>query len=159
NTVAFSPDGHRIVSGNPEDTILWDAVTGKKALTLGQHDGLLAGVAFSPDSHRIVRGSWENKFKVPDSYDNAIKVWDAATGMETLSIEGHSKFICSVAFSPDGRRIVSASADKTIKVWDAATGQATLTLKGHGGSVFSVAFSSDGHRIVSGSEDKTIKVW
>ena len=56
-----------------------------------------------------------------------------------------------MAFSPDGKRIVSGSRDKTVKVWDAATGQETLTLKGHTGSVSSVAFSPDGKRIVSGS--------
>ena len=60
----------------------------------------------------------------------------------------------SVAFSPDGKRIVSGSGDRTVKVWDATTGQETLTLKGHTRTVRSVAFSPDGKRIVSGSEDK-----
>ena len=64
-----------------------------------------------------------------------------------------------MAFSPDGRRIVSGSEDKTLKVWDAETGQERLTLKGHNGRVWSVAFSPDGTRIVSGSADKTLKVW
>ena len=50
----------------------------------------------------------------------------------------------SVAFSPDGKRLASASVDQTVKVWDAATGQETLSLKGHIGRVFSVAFSPDG---------------
>ena len=55
-----------------------------------------------------------------------------------------------MAFSADGKRIVSGSEDKTVKVWDAATGQEVLTLKGHTGQVTSVAFSPDGKRIVSG---------
>ena len=61
----------------------------------------------------------------------------------------------SVAFSPDGRRIVSAAATKTstAKVWDAATGQELLSLKGHTGPVTSVAFSPDGQRILTGSGD------
>ena len=54
-----------------------------------------------------------------------------------------------MAFSPDGRRIVSGSYDKTVKVWDAATGQEMLTLKGHT-AVYSVAFSPDGRRIARG---------
>ena len=54
-----------------------------------------------------------------------------------------------MAFSPDGKRLVSGSEDKTVKVWDAETGQETLTLKGHTGGVTSVAFSPDGKRIVS----------
>ena len=56
-----------------------------------------------------------------------------------------------MAFSPDGKRIVTGSGDKTVKVWDAGTGQETLTLKGHTGMVSSVAFSPDGKRIVTGS--------
>jgi WD40 repeat protein len=64
-----------------------------------------------------------------------------------------------VAFSPDGRRIVSGCDDKTLKVWDAESGQETLTLKGHTDGVNSVVFSPDGRHIVSGSWDNTLKVW
>ena len=78
-------------------------------------------MAFSPDGKRIVSGS----------EDKTVKVWDAATGQETLTLKGHTGAVTSVAFSPDGKRIVSGSEDKTVKVWDAATGQETLTLKGH----------------------------
>ena len=65
----------------------------------------------------------------------------------------------SVSFSPDGKRLASASNDQTVKVWDAATGQESLTLKGHTGAVVSVAFSPDGQRLASASFDQTIKVW
>ena len=75
-------------------------------------------MAFSPDSRRIVSGS----------VDKTLKVWDAATGQETLTLKGHTERVRSVAFSPDGRRIASGSYDKTVKVWDAGpeekTGQA-----------------------------------
>ena len=60
----------------------------------------------------------------------------------------------SVAFSPDGKRLASASEDQTVKVWDATSGQETLTLKGHTDWVLSVAFSPDGKRLASASEDR-----
>ena len=51
-----------------------------------------------------------------------MKVWDAETGQETLTLKGHTGKVTSVVFSPDGRRIVSGSQDSTLKVWDAETG-------------------------------------
>jgi len=73
--------------------------------------------------------------------------------------EGHGKGISSVAFSPDGNYVVSASNDKTIKIWEISTGKLVKTLEGHKKYVTSVALSSDGKYIVSGSNDRTVKVW
>ena len=77
-----------------------------------------------------------------------------------MMIQAHDKTACSVAFSPDGQRIASASFDKTIRVWDATTGQIVAgPFTGHTDPVWSVAFSPDGLRIASASFDKTIRVW
>ena len=66
----------------------------------------------------------------------------------------------SAAFSPDGKRIVTASEDKTARLWDAETGEPIgEPLKGHADTVYSAAFSPDGKRIVTASADKTARLW
>ena len=68
--------------------------------------------------------------------------------------------VYSAAFSPDGKRIVTASDDKTARIWDAATGKPIgEPLKGHDDVVWSAAFSPDGKRIVTASSDKTARIW
>jgi serine/threonine protein kinase len=76
-----------------------------------------------------------------------------------MTLRGHTREVRSVAFSPDGKRIVSGSRDTTIKVWDAGSDRVLMTLEGHEETVNSVAFSPDGRWIVSGSDDMTVKVW
>ena len=72
---------------------------------------------------------------------------------------GHSKWVRSVSFSPDGRSALSASEDRTLKLWDLATGNEIRSFTGHGAELSSVAFSPDGRFALSGGWDKTLKLW
>ncbi|KAJ7830803.1 WD40 repeat-like protein [Mycena olivaceomarginata] len=73
---------------------------------------------------------------------------------------GHTESVISVAFSPDGKRIVSGSPDWTVRIWDSESGEPVAgPFNGHSDMVTSVAFFRDGKRIVSGSWDRTIRVW
>jgi len=118
--------------------------------TLARHPGFIDSLAFSPDGRQVVvagRGK-----------ERTVKVWDARTGDELLSLK-HDKFVTAVAYSPDGKRIATASWDKSVIVWDVAKGKQIFRLNGHTGFVYGIAYSPDGKRIATTSRDKTVRVW
>ncbi|MDB9475636.1 WD40 repeat domain-containing protein, partial [Dolichospermum circinale] len=80
-------------------------------------------------------------------------------GKEIRTLSGHSNFVYSVSFSPDGKTLASGGDDKTIKLWNLDTGKEIRTLSGHSDFVYSVSFSPDGRTLASGSGDQTIKLW
>src|SRR5207253_2655134 len=82
-----------------------------------------------------------------------------APGTTIFTYRGHSAGVHAVAWSPDGKRVVSGDYDMTVQVWNAADGGHVYTYRGHIGVVTSVAWSPDGKRIASGSEDNTVQVW
>jgi len=88
-----------------------------------------------------------------------VKVWDALQGQQTLTLKGHRRAVAGVAFSQDGKRLVSGSHDFSVRVWDVVKGQEVVSLRGHQGPVRNVAISPDGKRVVSGSEDRTVMGW
>ena len=81
------------------------------------------------------------------------------TGALLFAYHGHSDQVQSVAWSPKGNYIASASSDRTVQVWDATTGNTIFTYPGHTDTVYTVAWSPDGLRIASGSWDGTVQLW
>ncbi|KAF7334743.1 WD-REPEATS-REGION domain-containing protein [Mycena sanguinolenta] len=177
-SVAFSPDGKHIVSGSNDGTVcLWDAESGAQlGKPLKGYTDWVISVAFSSDGKQIVSSFcdktvclWNAECGAPlgkpleghTSWDRTICLWDAANGTPVgKPLEGHTDWVTSVAFSPNGKHIVSGSSDRTVRIWDAGNGAPVgQTLEGHTNWVGSVAFSPDGKHIVSGSNDGTVCLW
>ena len=159
NSIAFSPDGKRIVSGSGNlisqslDTSarVWDAYTGAEisSLIYDTPDVEVSAVVFSLDSKYVASSTG-------GSYNNTVTVWEADTGKE-IAIMVHDSGSLRAAFSPDGSYIVSAG-DKTARVWETQTGVELIRLTS-GDFVKSVAFSPDGRLIASGGDDGWARVW
>ena len=110
--------------------------------------GQITEVTYSPDGTRLAVAS-----------SIGIWIYDAQTGEELNPIIGHTGFVNSVSFSPDGQTLVSGSRGGTVRLWDAETCTNLNTLNGHTASVNSVSFSPDGQTLVSGSSDRTVRLW
>jgi WD40 repeat protein len=157
----FSPDGSRLAafdSNTPLAITIWDSSNGRELVTLPGHPNALHCycLAFSRNGRRLASGA----------YDNAVKVWDVDKGSQVYHLTGHSCAVTGLSFSPDGRRLLSASCDPylpmkkgEIIVWDLETGQEILTLKEFADGVPCLALSRDGHQLASGGRDALLKIW
>ena len=119
--------------------------------------------ATSPDGKLVAQVNQHNGTGVPmrsrEYAQSAVLILDVASGRVIHTLSGHSGEVSSFAFSPDSRRLATASYDRTIKLWDMATGQDVFTLVGHTSGLTCLAFSPDGNQIISGSFDSTARVW
>jgi WD40 repeat protein len=104
-------------------------------------------VNFSPDGSRLATSSLK------------ARIWDATTGEEQVTLDGHASLILWVEFSPEGSRLATISVDGKAKVWDAFSGEELFTLAGHKGLILGLAFSPDGDRLATGSYDGSTRIW
>ena len=128
-----------------QDYTTWNLPEGAKA-RLGK--GTIEDIQFSPDNKLLaVAGSI------------GVWVYDVDTDEELALLTGHTSFVTSIAFSPNGELLASGSWDTTIRLWNVSSFTLNKTLTGHTSGVMSVAFSSDGKTLASGSVDKTVRLW
>jgi len=149
--LAFDPDGRWLVADDDADgrpPLVLEVSSGREVTGLGTDD--LTYVAFSPDGSLIAGGTGGSS--------PTARIVDLATGDVTV-LEGHVWGIYSVAFSPDGKQLATASNDGTARIWDVRSGTQVAALYGHAGNVWAVDWSPDGRRVATGGSDGTARLW
>lgn len=166
-SLAFPPRGRLLAFAGDGAVRLAEVPTGATRLTLPSGEGGIASLTFSPDGQTVVTGGgWpvsvvqgpRGKGVPPSNADQAVRVWDAATGRERFALRGHVGSVFAVAVSPDGSQVASGGADGTVRFWDVATGAAGDVVRDQSGPVFALAFSPDGRALASVGDDGKVRV-
>lgn len=144
-SIAFSPDGKTLVSASYDDTVrLWDVHTGKQKAAISAN---ATHIAFSPDGKTFAGAGYD------------VDLWDVQTLKLKAKLMGHRSSRVSVAYSPDGKTIVS-EAGRTVQLWDAHTGERKISFTAHEHWVSPMVFSPDSKMLASGgSKDKLVCLW
>jgi WD40 repeat protein len=170
SAVAWSPDGTRLATAsarfsgtdepNEYEVRLWATNTLLKPLqrlarrlsatTLVGHTALVTTLAWSPDGTCLATG---------DDHNDAVRLWDAATGLTTATLSGHISRANAIAWSPDGTQLATVGGDRKVRLWNPATGLITATLPGHTNWKPAVTWSPSGRLLAATSDDQTVQLW
>jgi WD40 repeat protein len=187
--VSFLPDGAILATGSSTRLRLWSVLSGYELYFPNKYSGTCKvangidnsflvgasqnGIIRMWDEHTerlcsIRRNAYASSAAFPFNGQylafglegGSVQLYDFTSALaEPLELIGHTGRVMSVAFSPDGHLLASASQDHSIILWDVATGQALRTLTTHYGAVNSIVFSPDGRMLASASSDGTVHVW
>ena len=160
NRLSYHPDGSRLASAGADQMIrVWSLTDGAEILSFLAHDDAVAGglfrgavdVAYSPDGTRLASAG----------ADGLAKVWDATSGELLLTLAGHSAGLHSLAYSPDGLLIATASdnPDTSVKVWDAQTGAELYSFGPNPDRALALAFNQESKLLAVGGQGGYLKVW
>jgi cytochrome c len=146
--LAISSDGMHALSGSFDTSaIRWSISRNAAEQVMRFHEGAVNAVAFLKDGRMVSAGA-----------DARIAIWKGDQPQPEVTLDGHAAPVASLAVSPDGALLASASWDHTVRLWP-LNGGAPRVLEGNSQNVNGVAFSPDGLQVISAGYDTTIRIW
>lgn len=151
--LSLSPDGKLLAAATGQSgklgEVLLIPLDKDEPKVLATLADIALDVKFSPDGTQLAAGG----------SDNAIRIFDVASGNEVRKIEQHSDWVMALAWSPDGKRLASASRDKTARAYDATNGEMLSSYMSHLEPVFGVVFADGTNNIASVGRDQKLHLW
>ncbi len=139
----------------------WTLVDGKTVKFRDMTTGRTQGAITEPDNEILTASAQSQRGEqsfITSGKDRTIKLYDLSSFRRRAIFAGHTEWVRTFSFSPDGNLLASGSSDRTIRLWDVATQRELAVLKSHTGEVKEVGFSADGRRLISTSAD-SVKLW
>jgi len=172
HSVTFNPDGSRlaVAGGLPARTgevLILDSANWQVASSLAEHSDVVYAAAFIPDGNKLATASldktvkvWDLKSEISDPKSQISNLNSEISNLKSIhTLNGHSDFVYAVAFTPDGKRLISSSKDRAIKVYNAETWESERTLSGHNEEVLTIATSLDSAAVVSAGKEPQLRWW
>lgn len=159
--ITLSPDGRRVCSLSPGLVCFWDLATFQETRRVPTPRNATLAPTVSPDFHYLAFGTLNRE----------LFLWDLNTNQEVRKFNGWASRVSALAFSPDGRRLVSGGKaigpldekspqdDSIVRLWDVNTGDEIARLGGHTGGITGLAFSRNGQEILSASGGGQVFLW
>jgi WD40 repeat protein len=152
--VKFSRSGQLLlanggVGAKSGRVVVWDVVTGKKLMTLGDDYDTVLAADIRPDQSQVALGG----------PSRIVKLWSTKTGELQHKIKKHTDWVTAIAFSPNGQMLATADRNGGVSVWDPESAQELFTLTGHKSAVTALSWRGDSKLLASSSEDGTVKLW
>ena len=150
--VCWNRDGGRVLSGSLDGTArVWDVESRKTVLEIDTGLRDVQAMICSPDTTMIAIGGYYS--------DEWLNIWDANTGKFLTHLKGHTGSVHCLAWTADGKKLISGSVDCSIRTWNTTTWQQINVLTGHTSFVSGIALSPNGLILASASWDKTARLW